>query len=226
MAFSKYVITNAGRDLLLGCMATGDFQIRSLVLGSGEYSGLMTEIEDVVAPVMTFSGESLTVVKRGSQLEIRAKLTNEALSSGFEWREYGVYATNGTGTVLYCYDNAGNDPVPISSASGGTAISNTVKVILTIDNDAVANISFQPDPDITIDDIVTADGENAVSGAAVYSFAGGGIPTPTSSDSGKALVVGSDGKYALGMTSVNTTTDPGAGATSSYPDGTEINVYE
>lgn len=148
MAFSKYVITNAGRDLLLGCMATGDFQIRSLVLGSGEYSGLMTEIEDVVAPVMTFSGESLTVVKRGSQLEIRAKLTNEALSSGFEWREYGVYATNGADTVLYCYDNAGNDPVPISSASGGTAISNTVKVILTIDNDAVANISFQPDPDI------------------------------------------------------------------------------
>lgn len=52
------------------------------------------------------------------------------------------------------------------------------------------------------------------------------LPTPTPADSGKALVVGSDGKYALGMTSVNTTTDPGAGATSSYPDGTEINVYE
>lgn len=173
MAFSKYVITNAGRDLLLACMATGDFQISSLVLGSGSYSGIMSEITAVVTPELTFSGDSLSVVKRDNQLEVRCKLTNEQLESGFEWREYGVYATDGENTVLYCYDNAGSDSVPISAASGGTAISNTIKVILTISNDAVANITFEPDPDMP-------------------------IPDPTPSDAGKAIIVGADGSYTLG----------------------------
>lgn len=173
MAFSKYVITNAGRDLLLACMATGDFQISSLVLGSGSYSGIMTEIQSVVAPELTFSGDSLSVVKRENQLEVRCKLSNEQLETGFNWREYGVYATDGESTVLYCYDNAGSDPVPISASGGGTAISNTIKVILTIANDAVANISFEPDPEIP-------------------------IPAPAASDAGKAIVVGLDGSYTLG----------------------------
>lgn len=262
MAFSKYVITQAGRDLLLTCMATGDFQISALVLGSGSYSGIMSEIAEVVTPELTFSGDSLSVVKRNNQLEVRCKLTNEQMESGFNWREYGVYATDGETTVLYCYDNAGNDPVPISAASGGTAISNTIKVILTISNDAVANITFEPDPDLP-------------------------IPTPSPSDAGKAIIVTEDGSYALGdagskdavlyteqtlteeqkaqaranigagdteiaaenvtagtfagdvkapdttdMTtpilrnSVITSTDPGAGASVSYPAGTEICVYE
>lgn len=173
MAFSKYVITNAGRDLLLACMATGNFRISSLVLGSGSYSGIMTEIQSVVAPVLTFSGDSLSVVKRENQLEIRCKLTNEQLEAGFNWREYGVYATDGENTVLYCYDNAGSDPVPISASGGGTAISNTIKVILTISNDAVANISFEPEPEIP-------------------------IPAPSATDAGKAIIVGADGSYTLG----------------------------
>lgn len=53
-----------------------------------------------------------------------------------------------------------------------------------------------------------------------------GLPDATTADAGKALIVNYEGKYELRIASVATTTDPGAGATSTYPDGTEINVYE
>lgn len=201
MAFSKCVITNAGRDLMLSCMASGDFQISALVLGDGAYNGLLTEIQGVVNPVLRFEGENLTVVKRENQLEVRCKLTNEQLEQGFNWREYGVYATDGARTVLYCYDNAGEEPVPITSAATGAGISNTIKVILNVDSAATVNVNFQPEPDIVLDNEVTAGGANPVTGAAVYAFAGGGIPAPTAENAGKALVVGEDGRYALGEVS-------------------------
>lgn len=201
MAFSKCVITNAGRDLMLSCMASGDFQISALVLGDGAYSGLLTEIQDVVNPVLRFEGENLTIAKRGEQLEVRCRLTNEQLEQGFAWREYGVYATDGEKTVLYCYDNAGEEPVPITAAASGAGISNTIKVILNVDSAATVNVSFEPVPDIVLDETVTAGGANAVSGAAVYAFVedyvGGKIPAPAASDAGKFLRVDSSGAYAL-----------------------------
>lgn len=203
MAFTKFTVTNAGRDLLLACMESGDFQIQSLVLGSGEYSGDKTQIEAVIQPVIEFSGETLITEMRGDQLEVRGKLTNEQMEQGFAWREYGVYATDGTQTVLYCYDNAGDEPVPITAASSGAGISNTIKVILNVDSAATVNVSFQPEPDFVVDGTVAAGGENAVSGAAVYAFAGGGIPTPTAQSAGMALVVGEDGKYALGEAGIS-----------------------
>lgn len=176
MAFSKYVITSAGRNLLLACMASGDFHIEKLVLGSGRYTGLMTEIQDVVAPEAEFSGASLSVAERNGQLEITARLTNEQMEQGFAWREYGVYATDGEKTVLYCYDNAGEEPVPITASSTGAGISNTIKVILNVDSAATVNVSFEPMPEITLDNAVTADGANAVTGAAIYAFVEAAVP--------------------------------------------------
>ena len=178
MAFTRYTITDAGRDLMLACMASGDFRIHSLVVGDGAYSGDKTQIADVVNRVITFEGETLAVEKRGDQIEVRGKFTNELLEQGFSWREYGVYATDGTDVVLYCYDNAGDEPIPITAASAGAGISNTVKILLTIDQAAMVNVNFQPEPDIVLDNEVTAEGENAVTGAAVWAFAhtAGAIP--------------------------------------------------
>lgn len=170
MAFSKYVITTAGRNLLLSCMESGDFRIEKLVLGSGRYSGILTEIQEVVEPALEFSGSALVVSQRDKQLEVRCRLTNEQLEQGFEWREYGLYATNGVETVLYCYDNAGEDPVPITAAATGAGISNTIKLILSIDPAAAVNVHFEPAPDFVLEDTVREDGGNAVTGAAVYAF--------------------------------------------------------
>ena len=50
---------------------------------------------------------------------------------------------------------------------------------------------------IIVDDTVTQDGANAVSGAAVYSFVNNNLPAPSPSDVGKFLRVDSTGKYAL-----------------------------
>lgn len=210
MAFSRYTITDAGRELLLSCMASGDFRIEKLVLGSGEYSGDMAQIGGVVAPVLEFSGEALVVDRRESQLELRCRLSNEQLQQGFEWREYGVYATDGAQTVLYCYDNAGDEPVPITAASDGAGISNTIKILMTVDSAATVNVSFQPAPDFVVDDAVTEDGENAVTGAAVWSFVEGYVgerfPTPSAADAGKVIKVQENGTYKLAEVSASMVT--------------------
>lgn len=236
MAFSKYVTTTAGRNLLLSCMASGDFQIHSLVLGSGRYSGILTEIEKLAEPVFTFSRDELVVSRRAGQLEIRCVLTNEQLEQGFNWREYGVYATDGTDIVLYCYDNAGEEPIPIAAASMGAGISKTLKVLLTIDQAATVNVSFEPAPDFVLDDAVTADGQNAVTGAAVYKFVQEAVPEEVAADQVTAGTLGGQvqaNAAAAAVVSVAqlrnivmTTTDPGAGAAVDYPDGTVILVYE
>ena len=300
MAFSKCVVTSAGRDLLLACMESGDFQIYSLVLGSGRYSGILTEIQAVVEPVAAFSGEELLIMQKDDQLEITARLSNELLEAGFNWREYGVYATDGKQTVLYCYDNAGDEPVPITAASTGAGISNTIKVILKVDSAATVNVSFEPVPEVALDDAVTENGENAVTGAAVYAFVNEGLDGKADADHNHAALYynatikrnantvlaapnGSSGEAtfrklvaadipslaASKITSgtfnearipslaaskitagtlagkvqanasaaaelntaqlrdiVMTATDPGAGATVDYPDGTVIHVYE
>lgn len=282
MAFTTCTITDVGRDLLLACMASGDFQIHSLVLGSGEYTGDKTKIIDVVSPEFTFGKGEIVVDKRGEQLEIRCRLTNEQLQQGFAWREYGVYATDGEKTVLYCYDNAGEEPVPITAASTGAGISNTIKVILKVDSAATVNVSFEPVPEIELDDTVTENGENAVSGAAVYAFVNEGLDGKANADHNHSALYynatikrdantflaapnGSSGvatfrklvaadipslaasKISAGTLGgqvqanaaaaavvsvpqlrdiVMTATDPGAGATVDYPDGTVIHVYE
>lgn len=197
MAFSKYTVTNAGRDMMLACMATGDFQIHSLVLGSGSYSGDMKDAQELANPEITFSAEELRITEGEGQIEIAARLTNEQLEADFSWREYGVYATDGESTVLYCYDNAGQEPIPITAAASGTAISSMIKVILKIDSAATVNISFAPEPEVSVDGSVTATGTKPVSGAAVYAFAGGGIPMPAAADAGKFLRVNDTGGYAL-----------------------------
>ena len=236
MAFSKYVITSAGRNLLLACMASGDFHIEKLVLGSGRYTGLMTEIQDVVAPEAEFSGASLSVAERNGQLEITARLTNEQLEQGFAWREYGVYATDGEKTVLYCYDNAGEEPVPITASSTGAGISNTIKVILNVDSAATVNVSFEPMPEITLDNAITADGANAVTGAAVYAFVEAAVPkqVPASNVTAGTLAgqvqaneaAAAELSVAQLRNIVMTDVDPGASAVVDYPDGTVIHVYE
>lgn len=300
MAFTTCTITDSGRDLLLACMASGDFQIHSLVLGSGEYAGDKTQITDVVSPVFTFGKDAIALDKRGDQLEVRCRLSNELLEAGFNWREYGVYATDGKQTVLYCYDNAGDEPVPITAASAGAGISNTIKVILKVDSAATVNVSFEPVPEVALDDTVTENGENAVTGAAVYAFVNEGLEGKADADHNHAALYynatikrnantvlaapnGSSGeatfrklvaadipslaaskitsgtfnearipslaasKIAAGTLAgkvqanasaaaelntaqlrdiVMTATDPGAGATVDYPDGTVIHVYE
>lgn len=168
MAFTKYRTTTAGRKFRLACMDTGDFQIHSLVLGSGEYNGDKALISDVVTPEIVFPVDNLSVSYENGQLTIEARLTNEHLESNIYWREYGVYVTDGTTTLLYCYDNAGDDPVLISPLNNGPAIDNIISVIMVVDEEAVTNVKFTPRLSIETDDEITADGSLPVTGAAVY----------------------------------------------------------
>lgn len=168
MAFTKFKTTKAGKRFLLSCMDTGDFQIHSLVLGSGEYSGDKSLIEDVVTPEIVFTAEELSIFYKEGRLTVQARFTNEQLESKLLWREYGVYVTDGTTTLLYCYDNAGDEPVPIATLNGGPAIDNILSVELVIDEDAVTNIQFTPPANIETADVVTESGVLPVTGAAVY----------------------------------------------------------
>lgn len=91
--------------------------------------------------------------------------------------------------------------VPLALDSGGLGGSTAADGRKTLDVYSTGEVDKKI-ADIPVDDAVAESGKNAVSGAAVY-------------------------KYAMSKdTLVLTTTDPGEGVTSRYPDGTVILVYE
>lgn len=120
-----------------------------------------------------------------------------------------TYDTDDDGIVEVA-DRAANMPIP-SAADAGKAIivsedgsyalgeagvSDAVRYVaqtLTTEQKAQARANIGADPVSSI----TETGTNAVTGAAVYAFAGGGIPKPVAADAGKFLRVSDAGAYVL-----------------------------
>jgi hypothetical protein len=163
------VITNAGRELLVSCLAQGHrIEFLCYRIGAGEYG----EDEKAAEALMrrtalkdarqTFGFASST--RTDSQLMLTVRATNEGLGQGYYMREFGVFAQDSDAEnplpVLY---QVGVDDNPsympdeslaptIVETQCYTAISNTSEVVINLDQGAYA---LQQDLD-ALDDRVTA----------------------------------------------------------------------
>lgn len=204
------VITNAGADLLTRWAGGGLLTIDGVSAGTGSV--------DVAALIActALAGEEHTdaqlvgskAVKEGMRYDIQFT----AVETAYVAHQIGIWAHVGdeSGKTLLAIfqsdegiavQSIADMPNFIFSFKATLAIDNTGEMITVTDsgaficwadfNDAMANFS------ITIDDTVTESGANAVTGAAVWKFAGGGIPVPTPEDAGKFLRVDAEGAYAL-----------------------------
>lgn len=120
-----------------------------------------------------------------------------------------VYDTDNDGVVELA-DRAQNMPLPTATDAGkaiivgadgsyGLGEAGSKDAVLYTEQNLTEDQKAQARENIGANAVgsVTEDGESAVSGAAVYAFAGGGLPTPTSADAGKFLRVSDAGAYAL-----------------------------
>ncbi len=116
--FPKMKLTNAGLELLANVQAGADSLIfTKTVLGDGEVSTPIVNLKSLVSPKIEIA------ITEGKQVgtstyQIGAFFSNAEITTGFWWREIGVFAKGNDGNeILYCYSNAGDagDYIPVGS---------------------------------------------------------------------------------------------------------------
>lgn len=124
MSFAAPKFTNAGK-LLQARALSGECEIKftSIAIGSGELTTqTIATLTDLIALVKRCD---ITDIKRTNidTVQLKAIFENTTISSGFYWREVGLYAAdpeepnNRSADILFCYQNAGDLAEYIPSAS-------------------------------------------------------------------------------------------------------------
>ena len=124
--------TQLGLRLLAKVQAGAALAFTRVAVGDGYVQNGQdpTTFTALVDQKMSLSINSIVVTD--PQATICAVLSNVGLSTGFYWREIGVFATDpDLGEILYGYDNAGSEAefVPPASQSSFTAVCNTAVII-------------------------------------------------------------------------------------------------
>ncbi len=108
MSFGSLLFTTKGRALQSKALAGTQLNFTRMEMGSGSLgSTSQITLNALIEPQVSIEISSI-IVKSGTAA-IRGNFTNEDITSGFYWRELGVYATDpDLGEILYCYANAGS----------------------------------------------------------------------------------------------------------------------
>ena len=125
MSFAAPLFTNAGKALQMRALGGESLIFTTIKIGDGQTTA--AQISGLTALVNPLVSMSITsAVRTDKYFSIKGAFTNQALKSGFFWRELGVYAADPdypddrSKDILYCYQNAYNLAEYI--ASGGSEI--------------------------------------------------------------------------------------------------------
>jgi phage-related tail fiber protein len=108
MSFGGIYFTNKGRALQAKAQIGTQLNFTRLAVGDGSLSG--QSVTDMTAFIHEVLSIPITKAKTltGGVALIGGILSNQGLSSGFYWREFGLFAQDpDEGEILYCYGNAG-----------------------------------------------------------------------------------------------------------------------
>lgn len=203
------VITNAGAALLASWATGGTLNLESAWAGSGTVATLeMFSQTALVNPVQQLSIVGENKIENGTRMHLQ----HSAADAAYTVTQIGIFANiDGGESILFAlYQDETGVGIPSRAEMPdfvyvfftGVVIDNSGNYTVNVDSNALVSYTVLEERlksiEITLDDTVTENGENAVTGAAVYAFVGGGIPAPTAENAGKALVVDENGKYALG----------------------------
>ena len=146
MAWNGLQITRRGQDLnakiLLG---QTELTITRVAAGDGTATGSVVNLTDLVHETLPMPITSSKRLPDGTAL-FSTLLSNEELTTGFFFREIGVFASDpDLGDILYSYDYYGTDPQWIPAAGGATLIkakynlgmkiSSAMDVVIKLDED-------------------------------------------------------------------------------------------
>lgn len=108
-AFPKMTLTNAGQALQTKVLAGATLTFTRIALGDGQLNGQpIAPLTALISQKATVEVDSVRVVNT-STAQVAGFFSNADISTGFWWRETGVFAQDpDVGEVLYGYTNAGD----------------------------------------------------------------------------------------------------------------------
>lgn len=143
MSFSKVLFTEKGRALQAKSVAGAALHFTKISMGSGSLgSQSQITLNGLIEPKVTIP--ILGIERNINYATIKGIFDNQSISTGFYWRELGVFAEDpNIGEILYCYGNAGALAEYIPSQSS-QIIEKTISIPVIV-GDAV-NVTAQLDP--------------------------------------------------------------------------------
>lgn len=151
--FGKLELTNVGINEQARAQAGNTLTFSIIKMGSGNHTGDVATMTDLVQPKLTASVVAISLVDRTCTVE--AHFTNAGLTEGFYWREIGLYVKDSNGKdVLYAYAYATNaDYVPATESDIYTK-----RVRIAVAVGSATNITFTLNPQTYIDQVTYEEG--------------------------------------------------------------------
>ena len=108
-AFPKMTLTNAGQALQTKVLAGETLTFTRIALGDGQLNGQpIAPLTALISQKATVEVDSVRVVNT-TTAQVAGFFSNADISTGFWWRETGVFAQDpDVGEILYGYTNAGD----------------------------------------------------------------------------------------------------------------------
>jgi hypothetical protein len=134
-AFGGLILTNKGRNLQAKAQTGVELHYTRIAIGDGELGGrVIVDLNALVNEKLSLPISKLKVLTGGKAV-VGTVLSNQNVSSGFYFREIGVFAQDpNEGEILYCYGNCGPTAEYIPAGGGPDVIEKTIDVITIIGN--------------------------------------------------------------------------------------------
>lgn len=194
-AFPKMTLTNAGQALQTKVLAGETLTFTRIALGDGQLNGQpIAPLTALISQKATVEVDSVRVVNT-STAQVAGFFSNADISTGFWWRETGVFAQDpDVGEILYGYTNAGDagDYIPTVA---DTRIEKYIYCSIAVANADTVNIT------IPSSDTYIPMSQKGVAGGVATLDSGGKVPMeqlPAGQNSGLATL-GTDGKLSDGQ---------------------------
>lgn len=108
-AFPKMTLTNVGQALQTKVLAGAELTFTRIALGDGKLNGQpISPLTALIHQTASVSVDTVVVINDDT-CQASGFFTNKDISTGFWWREFGIFAQDpDVGEILYGYTNAGD----------------------------------------------------------------------------------------------------------------------
>lgn len=133
--FGQVKLTNKGRDLQVKAQTGVALNFSRMAIGDGQLDGSsISELNALKNEKLSMEITKLKVLMQGQAI-VGAVLSNQDISTGFHFREIGVFAIDpDAGEILYCYANAGATADYIPAGGDTDIIEKTIDIITLVGN--------------------------------------------------------------------------------------------
>ncbi|MFO7153928.1 MAG: phage tail protein [Caldicoprobacter oshimai] len=150
MSFGVIAFTNRGRALQAKAQAGAQLVFTRIAVGDGQLGGqAIADLTALIHEVKSIPLNKFKTLPNGKAV-IGGVLSNQDLTTGFYWRELGIFAQDpDLGEILYCYGNAGELAEYIPGPGGAEILEKQIDVVVIVEN--VQNISATIDQSLVFE---------------------------------------------------------------------------